>query len=159
MKMESSKLIESLRTKEDISTLESELNSIIDSFYKKEGDIDEVLRTQVRYWVGEIILQETQKDGLLDYSKKLLEMLRDIESVQLILAFEPTRVGVERIYEAIQPAISRKIVLDISCDPQIIGGVIISFNGLYKDYSFRRIFEAELNATREEIVRKLDSLG
>lgn len=70
-----------------------------------------------------------------DYFQSVLTYLRQIPKVQLTLAFEPSEAFIKRINSWVVENLGRMVLPNISVKKEIIAGVIIEYNGKYKDYS------------------------
>ncbi|KKQ97641.1 MAG: hypothetical protein UT23_C0010G0037 [Candidatus Woesebacteria bacterium GW2011_GWA1_39_12] len=81
--------------------------------------------------------------------------LKNLKDVYLTLAYEPTQDQIDTIASFIRQSTGGKIILNLSYDPQLIGGVEIIYEGVFRDFSFKRIFEKEFEEDREEILKKL----
>lgn len=150
MQFNLSKLI---KTKYDIDILTKELSILEGSLYKHGDDgFDSVLKSSVRNWVAEIIKVETENKDKEQYLKTLKKEILTLPEVKLIIAFEPPITFISKVYDLIQNSMKEKIVLDIIFDRQVIGGAIIIYRGKYIDFSFRRVFNSELDKTRDEIL-------
>ncbi|KKQ45554.1 MAG: hypothetical protein US62_C0013G0007 [Candidatus Woesebacteria bacterium GW2011_GWA1_37_8] len=151
-----SKLIDNLKTKNEIEILRDEIALLSQSIYQGgEKNIENSLKNNIRIWVSETIRNETQNVNLRDYFNDIEKELDRIKSVSITLAYEPSELSVRRFYDFVQSIMPKKIVLELLYDPQIVGGVVISYGGRYKDYSFRKIFEDELEETRKDVLELL----
>lgn len=154
--MMKSKLIETVKTKEEMRVLYDEVNVLkLSMFRKGSSDFQNILHTVIRKKTADIILSETPNLIIEEYLEGLLSELEKINSVSITLAYEPTQIEIERFYEFVQASVAKKIVLDLLYDPAIVGGMVISYGGRYKDYSFRKIFEEDLESTRTEVLSYL----
>jgi len=66
---------------------------------------------------------------------KFQKSLKNFDSVQITLSDYPTISLVEYIFSYLNKSTGKQILLDISVDQNILGGVIFAFKGKYQDYS------------------------
>lgn len=148
-----------IKTKYEADLLLEELSLLEASVFKQAGkELDLVLNSDIRSWVAEIIKKELkeEKDGIVEYVNRLKKDIENTPEVKVIIAFELSSSMETKIYENIQSSLKEKIVLDLIFDRQIIGGMIIIYKGKYKDFSFRRVFNTELDKTRGDILQTLN---
>lgn len=69
------------------------------------------------------------------------ESLNKIPIVTIIVAFNPSQGAVEKISDFICQSFSKRIVIDIKVDSEIIGGVKIIYEGNIKDFSIKRLLD------------------
>jgi len=152
-----SKLIDNLKTRDEIEMLREEITLLSQSVYQGGAKSTEnLLKNDIRIWVSQIIREEIQSVDIRDYFAEIEKELDRIRCVSITLAYEPSELSVRRFYDFVQPLMPKKIVLELLYDPQIVGGMVISYGGRYKDYSFRKIFEDELEETRKDVLLLLD---
>ncbi|OGM10671.1 hypothetical protein A2159_02435 [Candidatus Woesebacteria bacterium RBG_13_34_9] len=136
----------SIKTKDDKEIILEEVLSLKDTLFQENGIyFDSILKTKVRSWISALLRDELDKSGLakLDYFDGLYRELKKIKEVGLVIAFEPSQDFIDRMSEFLKQIIGSSVILNITYDPYIIGGAQIIYKGVYKDYSFKRIFEKE----------------
>ena|SRR3989344_3759370 len=69
------------------------------------------------------------------------QTIKDMSVIQIQLAIAPTEEILASIVKWFEKNGKRKSLLDIQVNKALIGGLIISKQGLYKDYSVKREFE------------------
>lgn len=98
-----------------------------------------------------IIRPLMQQEGV-DFSNKaqikgfvanLTNALRNLTTLKLVIACEPNEATLKDISAWIRQHTSGKVVLDIEVNEEIIGGAVIEYNGVYKDYSLRKKLKEE----------------
>lgn len=152
-----SNIINKIRTKEDVYRLVDEIELLLVSLYENgPRGFNSTMGFGVRSWVSEILLSEIAKmdnKSPEEYLKSLREVLTGLESVNLTLAFEPSDKTTNKFSSYLQESTGKDVVLDISLDKSILGGVVISYRGIYKDFSIARLFN-ESSQTIEETIRE-----
>lgn len=152
-----SEILLKVKTEEEREALIEEINGLKASLYQNGSFFDDTLRTKVRDWVSQIIKNATAQKEIdkEKYLQGLIEELSKLKSAKLVLAFEPTEAAIQRYHEFISKEVGEGVALDISCLPGILGGAIIIFEGKYRDFSLRRVFEEEFRQSRELILKTL----
>ena len=139
-------LISKIRTVEEKEKLVEEIKLLNESIYIDKGfGFNSVLKNKIRSWVSDFFFEEFAKENIDKevYLKELLRIINSLKEVGLRLAFEPSSNAVDRFLGYLRNATGENIILNLSIDPQIIGGVQIIFNGEFRDFSFKKIFEKE----------------
>jgi len=158
-----SEILLKVKTEEEREALIEEIRGLKASLYEHGSFFEDTLRTRVRDWVSQVIKDAVaQRDAVAQkeidkekYLQGLIEELSKLKSAKLVLAFEPTEAAVQRYHEFISKEVGEGVVLNISCLPGILGGAIIIFEGKYRDFSLRRVFEEEFRQSRELILKTL----
>src|SRR3989304_4529201 len=78
-----SQLVSKLRNKDDLDILKGELDMIENAIYHTDIKYEDVLRSDIRSWVSEIIIRESEGQDLGSYVKKLRD---DIVGVPILSA-------------------------------------------------------------------------
>lgn len=132
-----SEILTLIQTTDDINLLESELVILKAAIYDTKQDFSQKLNSKVRKHVAELISKELQSSGLSnkDYIEGLEKELAKMETVQLTLAYEPDAQSFATIYQWFVDNVGESIVLDIYTNPNILGGIQVSYKGKYFDGS------------------------
>lgn len=91
--------------------------------------------------------QEQTKDFLFGL-KKSIEALKVLK---LTLAFKPASHMVLLFSGRVRAELGQYILLDFSYDPSIMGGAIISFQGVYKNFTLKKRIADVFEKQREKI--------
>lgn len=139
-----SEILSRIKTKEEAEELAEELEVLRKSLFEAGGIyFEDSLKTKVRAWAAEAIRQEISKEENKDrYLSGLIEKLKSLKTFRLILAFEPSQIAIEKFHSVISQEVG-EVVLDITCNRSILGGVIIVYEGEYRNFSLQRVFEEE----------------
>jgi hypothetical protein len=78
-------------------------------------------------------LQTPEKQKAL--LEEALKYLASLPTVKLTLAFEPPSEFVSSLNQELGRLLGRKVVFDIKAKEEIVGGLVIEYDGRYKDYS------------------------
>ena len=150
-----------IKVKEQLEEFSSEIDNILSSLFKvKNRNIEEILdKTVGQKTLGIVkkLVQENKIDSS-DYNSldKLLngikQDLKKIRILKMSLAIDPTPETIDRLFDWVKKNLGEGIVLDIDKDESILGGAIISFDGIYNDLSLRKTLEGIFQTKKDEIM-------
>lgn len=121
----------------DLSRILDELNLIERALFKDEsGTISQKAKDYLSSGIL-IVFRQIEETGLepdgdqkqLQFLKDLVSFLQNIPIVKVTLAFEPNRTFVIKLSNQISAIVSKKIVVDVIIDENVIGGAIFEYNG------------------------------
>jgi len=143
------KLSEKIITEEDLVFFLDQL-SIVRKFLfsqthiplseRLKSKIDEKLRKEIEKLEKEKILPSSPEDQS-SFFKGLENFLLKIPKVKLEIAFEPSEEFISKVKEWFKEKIKKRVILDISVNPKIVGGAKIEFQGKWKDFSLEKEME------------------
>lgn len=160
-------LLSKIRTTAERDQVNSELDLLITNLYEHGGSsLDSVLRTQIRSWVAEIIRKGMPEGNDIEKAESYLKSLKDsltkLKVLNLTIAFEPTDSSIDKFSDFVNKNRSnasgpdgsqaRRVILDFEIDPKIYGGAEITYDGNYRDFSLKRLFEEEYKAQEGELM-------
>jgi len=143
-----SELLTTLLTTDDRELLRNELGRLKSAVFKlKKGNLTDVLKSQVRVDVARVIESELrdQKKDPEHYFEEILAQLDTLPILQLTIAFEPTQLSLEHWSSQAAEALGEGVVLQITVQPEMIGGAIIVWKGRYVDVSLKKKFAAAVS--------------
>ncbi len=140
--------LEKFNTKKKLELFSVELERfLLEIFSTRTNTITDLLESSYDYEFAEVIKEILANEGLnkFDDVLKIGEVLRkiqaeinDIKVLSLKLAFVPSKNFITKIYTWLQDIGAQKIVLDLTYDESLLGGVVLTYMGKYKDYSVLR---------------------
>ncbi|HEY4694429.1 MAG TPA: F0F1 ATP synthase subunit delta [Candidatus Nanoarchaeia archaeon] len=145
---EVSDLLQTLRTHQNIS-----INDKIDQVSK---DLNEAFKD-----LEEKKALPANSAAQTDLLEKIINYLRKLPLLKLTLAFRPSNEFISLLANQLSALVKEQVVLDLSYEERIIGGLIIEFKGRYHDYSLAPKLSAFLKqkltkyGAPEEISEKL----
>jgi F0F1-type ATP synthase delta subunit len=148
-------ILSRVRTTEESQILISEIELLKKSLYEsKQLGFDSCLTNQVRHWVSELIRAEVDNQAVDKeaFLNKLKETILSLKILKLTLAFEPTQLAIDKFSSFVKQNMPTGAILEIIYDPSIIAGSQIVFNGEYRDFSLKRLFEEEITKQRADIM-------
>jgi F0F1-type ATP synthase delta subunit len=144
-------LLERIFTKEDIISLKEDISKIQKVIFSKSGTLSEKAKGIVKKELFEFIL-EAERQGEIDFnSQEQFEFLENLKIkldslplLKMTLAFSPTQSTIEKISQFLENKLGKKIILDISYNPEILGGAILEYRGKYLNLSLAKNLEKSL---------------
>ena len=109
-----------------------EIDILLDSLYQSNPQLEIRESTLREYDLRKI--KDPDLTKLLNDWKSELEALKVLK---LSLAFEPNEMILQKLWSWANQNISKNIILDIESDPSLVAGAIVTWNGHYRDYSYR----------------------
>ncbi len=154
--MNTSAFLQRIKTREDAEKLKSEIDVLLDLSYEEKGEsFGSSLKSRVRFWVAEILTEELSTPGV-NMQEELKILKGEIESLDiltLILSFEPSQSALETLSLFVKKNLGEKIILDVLYDSSILGGAKIIYKGIYRDFSLKKIFDAEFPKIKLDLFR------
>lgn len=145
-------LIELTKTTEDVVSLQEEMDLILQSLfhvevYKLEEVLEKFVRVRVATEINRIIKMNptANKEEIKALLSKAYRTICALPIIKLSLAFEPSETIINNLSFWARQNLEPGVLLDLSLDRSIIGGVVISYKGKFFDFSLknkiREIFE------------------
>ncbi len=151
-------VLHKVRTLEEVNELALELDLLLTSIYESgERGFDSVLKHKVRSWVALNIATEVAGSKLSKeaYLKQLKATLEQLAKVDMTIAFEPTDAFIDEILHFLRGVLGESVVIDLKVDKSLLGGVLVSYKGKYKDFSLLKVFNNEAPQLDGLIVERL----
>lgn len=91
---------------------------------------------------------EPEGDGpQKQFLEEIISELKTIPVVKITLAFEPDDNFTSKLNETISTQAGQKVILDILVNHHIVGGIVVEYQGKFKDYSLEPKVDAYLKET------------
>ena len=143
--------IKTVDEKEEVKSLIQELR---ESLFKKEG-FGKTLKGKIplKYspLINFYIKSSVGKEGFEGSLNSLEEYLKNFKEINVTLAFDPTEKIIDNIYTWVTKNIGPDVIINITVQPKILGGVILSYKGLYFDSSLSKKLDKAFSENREQI--------
>lgn len=152
-------ILSQVRTKQDVLRLIEEVEILLESLYEDQGrGFDRTIASKVRARVSDAISDEINKSKAdkKSYLLGLEKKLKGLKEVRLTLAFEPSSASIDKFNDFIKKNVGEEVVLDLSFDPKLIGGAIVTYDGEYRDFSINRFFEEEFTQNKKMVLELLE---
>lgn len=123
------------------------------NIFKKNTKIDDYLQNKIPQALGKdlneyIVAQKIDIYDAISLSKFIADIkkaLMRVAVMDLYLSFDPSRETVKMFGEWLGENMSSKVILRIHTNPELLGGAIVEFNGLRKDYSLNFMLKEKFN--------------
>lgn len=157
------KILSVINTTEDLITLQNNIQELLkDLYHKNESDLSSLIDKLIPYQEAEIIKQDLvelkidmqDKESARSYFEKLLEELETAEKFSLNIAYEPSAASVKLFTEYAKDKFGPDTVIELSINPDLIAGAIITYKGKYLDYSLGKKVSDLIDNKRDEIIGK-----
>jgi len=133
-------------TKEDLIFFLGEINLLenfifknlhLHLFEKAKGKVNEELRNCLQEWEREGLIPSIPFQQLA-FFEKLKKNLQELPQIRLEIAFSPSQEFLLRLREGFKKNLNQAVVLDIILNPQLVGGVIMEYQGKYINFSLAK---------------------
>jgi len=136
-------------TKSQANDFIARLNSTIDMVYTTGFDLEKVLMQQFGLRKKDALmklLRDSKLNGttatdVQEFLKKLQETASSLPIVSLAIAFEPTEETLQALSRWFLSTLNMHVLFDIQLDTALIAGATITYNGKFKDYSIRPVWD------------------
>lgn len=136
-------------TKKQANNFIQSLNNIIDQLFEVNFNIETALsnefgmdkKDKFMNLLRENNMNNTTNDSLKKFLTELQNNARSLPVITLTIAYEPNEASLKAILEWFLISLKKQILLDIQVDKRIIAGATVNFNGKFKDYSVKTLFD------------------
>lgn len=137
-----------IRTQEEAALALREIDIILESLFKKrrQNFLAKNLRAATFANISKILSKRPGRQLLELSLSRMSNELTNRERLEITLAIEPTEDLVQTIYDWAVEKLGDNVLLQFDKDPRIVGGLIFSYKGIFKDLS--------LAAQIDKIIRK-----
>lgn len=135
-------------TKNQANEFLQSINKVIDGLYEVNFKLENVLSEELGIdkkdkflaFLRENKMSNSSQENLKDFLEKLQQTIREIPVVNLNIAFEPNQETLKSILQWFSFSLNKQVILDIKVERALIAGATINYNGKFKDYSVKLIF-------------------
>jgi len=148
-----SKITDNIITKQDLVYLLDDITQAKEFIYREEEQpLSKKTKNEVSKNLRKIFKQQEKKNKLQtreqqeDFLNDLKEYLQNLPQLRLTLAFSPSDSFLQEISKWIERETGEKTIIDLTINPEIVGGIIIEYNGRYLNLALeKKIKEATNN--------------
>ena len=153
-----------IRTVQEANNFCSEIDSILENFYKGENkNLDELLSSSTgsstSSLIKKILADNNTPSSDFASCEKILSLVKDgvkkMKVVRITLAIDPTSEIIAHISEWINQNLEANTLIDIDKDESIIGGTVLSINGKYKDFSLKKSLEDVFAKKKNDLIKNI----
>lgn len=157
-----SPILNRIYTKEDADAFVSSVDTFLSQLYTNSGSdtvtlIKKTLPPETLDTVQNALyaqkISPLDKERIHVFFTHLKEVMRKLKIFKLTLVFNPPYAFIQKLHVWIQENIGIDIILSIQKDPALIGGTVIEYGGIYRDYSLRKQLDEVFEKKRNEILK------
>ena len=138
-------LIDLTKTTEDVVNLEGEIDLILQSLYhvdvyKLEDVLNKFVRIRVATEINKLIHlhPDSSRDEIKSILTRAYRTICALPVLRLTLAFEPSELVIGNISYWARQNLEPGILLDLSLERRLVGGVILAYKGKFYDFSLKK---------------------
>lgn len=137
------KVFSLVKTRTDIDNMQQYIDILLDSLYRTgKSDYKHTLETILPLDTARMLDNlSSDKEILKGQLNDLKKTLHEARIIKLTLAFEPSIAVAEKISASLRKILNFDVVLDLIYDKNILGGVVIEYQGKYVDKSVKSKLE------------------
>lgn len=133
-----------LTTKSQVNAFKDGVREVLAQMYKTQDqkvNIKNYFDEENAKLVQSLVDLEGSPDKIDKSLRALLKKVDTLEEVKVILSFQPKLSFIEKLAYSLKSKLGKDIILDISVDPAILGGIMIISQGKIIDLSLKSKLE------------------
>jgi len=151
---QSRQLLNTLITIQDMNKFKKNIDTLSNSLFKTHANlkrkINQLFTPNQAHPLYKILINKKinlvkNADSGQEFLQNLIIMLDSFPVLHLTFATTLPEQNLIQIADWLSSNSKSKIILDITIDKNIIGGILIYQNGIYKDYSIKNKIEQSIN--------------
>lgn len=127
-----SSILGQIHTTADRDTLLEGLEALLANLYSKKAESESLEIPP------ELEREYQAASDKKEFLKALTRELSNLKTLRITTSLRLNRGILENISKWIKTNVDPNLILEIEVDPSIIGGMVIEYKGIYKDYSLSR---------------------
>ncbi len=156
-KDEFSEIFDSICTTQDAREVLEDMTALSESIFKKDAQgVEQKIETMLPFILADAMKQYCKEKQIslqnttafVDFIEKLAKALRDLPVMTFYMAFSPNEQYVKQLSALACRYGNQRVLLDIIVDKKLIGGAMIAWKGVYKDYSLRKRVDEQYKETK-----------
>lgn len=159
MKQQNVSLPDAVRTTEDLQAFIADVERVQKALFSTKKVLEQTLSESIERNRSKLIQAAIAK--AITHSAKsnalqsLIKTLTSYPLLHLTIAFAQTPESIEKLSNWARELYGETIILDITTDPSLIGGAIVSVDGIYLDHSMRNMLKYYFTEKRQAIEQLL----
>ncbi|HVA96188.1 MAG TPA: F0F1 ATP synthase subunit delta [Candidatus Acidoferrales bacterium] len=157
--MEPIDLSEFMTTKAEANDFLARVNAVSEKIFQTNFNLHTALREQFGVTKSDrfltLLLNNNINAESLPAVKAFLHTLQEqvttLPVLSITIAFEPTQQTLASLSEWFLVNMKKQMLFDISVNKSLVAGASINFNGKFRDFSIRPVFERILNTSLHNI--------
>ncbi len=141
-------ILTSLKTTLERDQLSMEIEKLLASLFYAKTSFESAL-SAISLETADKILQTFRKNNLDSQNREIVrhflltlkDLIKKFKIIKLNIAFNPNEETVEKLNAWVVENLGMGYILDISVNSSVLGGAVIVYNGVYKDFSLVKRIE------------------
>lgn len=151
-------------TKSQASDFSRGLSNIIDKMYETNFNLENAFAQEFgidkRDKFMELLHENSHKNmSLKDFLISFIEQIKIMPELDITIAYEPNIETLKAISQWFIISFNKQVLINIKVDRSLIAGAAINYQGKYRDYSFKNLFNEimnkQLNPTPKPVEQKI----
>ena len=147
-------LVRFLKTKDETECFSNELTLLLKALYiTGKDDFAHTEKSKIRSstfsFLEDLFVKQNIDKKNLDttfaFINQIQQYIQNCSILELKIAFEPSLATKDLIISWLDKNLPEPLLVDIKTEEQIIAGCILTFKGIYKDYSLTESFMHSIN--------------
>lgn len=145
--MDFTTIFDPISTTQDAREVVDSLEALSESLFRKDNEsVEKKIETVLPFSLADRIKQYCKDNQLslqdptvlADFLEKLTKLLRAFPVITFYVACMPNEQYIQHLSGLVFGYCKEKVLLDIIVEKKLVGGAIIAWKGVYKDYSLRK---------------------
>ncbi len=154
-------ILQYIITTSDAELLSAEIDQLLVELYDTNADkFSEAFKSNLSAEIAAALRKVLENQGISfsnreEMRKFLLELqkaLRALPVLSLTLAFSPSEKFLTKLSSWAKEHMENLVILELSYDPEILGGAVIVSNGHYYDFSLMKKLESIFQTYKDRII-------
>jgi F0F1-type ATP synthase delta subunit len=145
-----------LHTREDALYMQQTLDTVSSNLFSVKSSFEHDLLQAFSLPVAEEILKDMREQGVSSQNGALVQKyidtlkseIQQLPKITLRIAFNPGFDLIRNISMRFDAISETKVLLEFVVDPKVIGGVSIEWNGVFLDYSLKKLLQEKLSSQK-----------
>jgi len=129
-----------IRTTKEASELINLIETLKDSIYKADlVSFNKILQNNaiLTTYLRESEISSGNKEAIASYLDRTKEEILKMSRIKLTMAINPDSALLDKMFSWFKDAAGKELLMDISINPGILGGLLVTYKGLYRDFSLK----------------------
>jgi F0F1-type ATP synthase delta subunit len=133
-------LMNDVWTRDDWVRLLREVELVEENLFKTDGStLEEILQKEVRKGLADLLTgQNMSIYNIKNQLREIKVLLKGMKFMKIYTSVDPTLEMVKSMRAWVEKNVGAGIIFDIKVNPDLIGGIVLSWEGKYRDYSLRK---------------------
>ena len=136
-------------TKKQANDFIESLNNIIDQLFEVNFNLETSLtnefgidkKDKFMNLLRDLKMNNSSNEAIKELLLGFQDTVRNLPVLNLTIAYEPNESSLKAFLEWFLYTLKKQFLIDIQIDKKLIAGATINFNGKFKDYSIKPLFD------------------